>query len=104
MLEVRPARISTRLMLGTALVGTAALLANAAQAQNEQVVVTGTSIRGVQPVGAAVINIDRTTIEETAASTKDKNARAIPVTLTNLSMFRSGFAFLAARDSPSIAT
>ncbi len=78
LIQARPGRASARLMLGTALVGTAALLASTAQAQNEQIVVTGTSIRGVQPVGAAVINIDRQTIEETAAVTTSELLTNIP--------------------------
>ncbi len=76
--DIRPVRMSARLMLGTALVGTAALLATAAQAQNENIVVTGTSIRGVQPVGAAIINVDRQTIDETAAVTTSELLTNIP--------------------------
>ncbi len=76
--EIHPTRISARLMLGTALVGTAALLATAAQAQNENIVVTGTSIRGVQPVGAAIINVDRQAIEDTAAVTTTELLTNIP--------------------------
>ena len=70
--------ISARLMLGTALTGMAALLATSASAQNEVVTVTGTSIRGQQPVGANVISVDRAAIEATGAQTTAQLLVTIP--------------------------
>ncbi len=79
--NARPRAISAytmKLLCGTALAGGALLAAPAAYAQNESIVVTGTSIRGVQPVGAAIINVDRQTIEETAAVTTSELLTNIP--------------------------
>jgi iron complex outermembrane receptor protein len=60
------AKLSGRLMAGT---GLAMLFAIPALAQNETVVVTGSNIRGAQPVGQAVISVDRARIENSAAVT-----------------------------------
>src|SRR5689334_13592270 len=64
----------SRLMLGTAAVA----LAVPAFAQNETVTVTGTSIRGQQPVGANVISVDRAAIESTGAQTTQQLLSTIP--------------------------
>jgi iron complex outermembrane receptor protein len=61
-------------MLGTAAVA----LAVPAFAQNETVTVTGTSIRGQQPVGANVISVDRAAIESTGAQTTQQLLSTIP--------------------------
>ncbi len=66
---------ASRLMAGTAL---AVLAASAAQAQNESITVTGTSIRGQQPVGANVISVDRAQIEATGAQTTAQLLVTIP--------------------------
>jgi iron complex outermembrane receptor protein len=63
----------TRLMRGgstVALVAAASLIATTAHAQEanvEEVVVTGTSLRGVAPVGANLVSVGREAIESTAA-------------------------------------
>src|ERR1043166_3090148 len=67
--------VVSRLMLGTAL---ATLSVSAALAQNEIVTVTGTSIRGQAPVGAAVITIDRAQIQETGAQTIQQLLANVP--------------------------
>jgi iron complex outermembrane receptor protein len=64
-----------KLMAGTAL---AMLAATAAQAQNEQVTVTGTSIRGQVPVGANLIQVDRQSIESSGAQTTAQLLSTIP--------------------------
>src|SRR5438094_9685700 len=63
---------AAKLMCGSALAATAMFCATVAQAQNsntaiEEVVVTGTSIRGVAPVGSNLITIDQAAIEATGA-------------------------------------
>ncbi len=70
--------LTSKLMLGTALASCAALSATTAQAQNENVVVTGTTIRGQQPVGANVIAVDRAAIEATGALTTAQLLVTIP--------------------------
>ena len=64
-----------RLMAGTAL---ALLAASTAQAQNETVYVTGTTIRGQAPIGANVISVDRQAIEQTGAQTTQQLLSTIP--------------------------
>ena len=62
--------IAAALMCGTALAGLGATASYAqapASGAIEQVVVTGTSIRGAAPVGANIISIDRAAIEATGA-------------------------------------
>jgi iron complex outermembrane receptor protein len=68
-------KIASKLMTGTAL---ALLPMSAALAQNETVTVTGTSIRGQQPVGANVITVNRATIEATGAQTTAQLLVTIP--------------------------
>ncbi len=70
--------LTSTLMRGTALAGIAALAATSAQAQNENVVITGTTIRGQQPVGANVISVDRAAIEATGAQTTAQLLVTIP--------------------------
>ncbi len=65
-------------MLGTAIAGLAALAVSPAQAQNESITVTGTTIRGQQPVGANVISVDRAAIEATGAQTTAQLLVTIP--------------------------
>src|SRR5476651_1930260 len=63
------------------------LLATAAAAQTappvEEVTVTGTSIRGVQPVGANLISVGRDDIDKTAAQTVQQILKQVPA-LSNL--------------------
>ncbi len=75
---IRSHSLTSTLMRGTALAGLTALAATSAQAQNENVVVTGTTIRGQQPVGANVISVDRTAIEATGAQTTAQLLVTIP--------------------------
>ena len=70
--------LSNKLKLGTALAGIAIFAGSAAFAQNETVTVTGTSIRGQQPVGANVITVDRATIEATGVQTTQQLLVTIP--------------------------
>lgn len=61
----------------------AAILAAAAQAaapadELQEIIVTGTSIRGVAPVGANVITIDREAIEATGAQTMQQILSSVP--------------------------
>lgn len=51
--------------------------------QIEEVVVTGTSIRGVQPVGANLISVGRIDIDKTAAQTVQQILKQVPA-LSNL--------------------
>jgi iron complex outermembrane receptor protein len=70
--------LSGRLMLGSALASLALLAGGKAFAQNEQVVVTGTSIRGTAPIGSNIISVDRTSIEESGAVTISELMTNIP--------------------------
>jgi iron complex outermembrane receptor protein len=67
-------RHAARLLLGSAL----AALGGAAFAQNEIITVTGTSIRGQAPVGAAVIQIDRNSIAAQGAQTAQQLLSNVP--------------------------
>src|SRR5581483_3194045 len=72
--------LASRLMIGTAL---SALAIGSARAQTpaaapETVVVTGTSIRGQQPVGSNLITVDRASIESTGAQTVQQLLTNIP--------------------------
>ena len=72
--------LGARLLAGTA---TAAMLVGAADAQQanssvETVVVTGTSIRGAQPVGSNLITMDRSAIENTGAVSTQELLTDIP--------------------------
>ena len=79
---------ATRLMGCTALVAasaltfgvTAAQAADAAPASSEveAIVVTGTSIRGVAPVGATVVSVGQQQIQETAAQTVQQVLQSVP--------------------------
>jgi iron complex outermembrane receptor protein len=79
----RRTRLLTQLLGGTALVA-AAMAAGAASAQSanptavEEVVVTGTSIRGAAPVGANVISVTREDIEATGAQTVQQLLKSVP--------------------------
>ncbi len=75
MQSIKLGSFAGKLMTGTAL---AMLAATAAQAQNESITVTGTSIRGQQPVGANVISVDRAAIESTGAQTTAQLLQTIP--------------------------
>ena len=70
--------VAGKLLLGTALAGLAMMVPFGANAQNEIVTVTGTSIRGAAPVGANVITVDRVAIEESAAQTTQQLLTSIP--------------------------
>ncbi|HEX3753439.1 MAG TPA: TonB-dependent receptor [Rhizomicrobium sp.] len=75
------ALLISRLMCGSALAGIVALTISAAQAQDqpiESVVVTGTSIRGVAPVGANVISLDRNAIDTVGALSTDQLIQNVP--------------------------
>src|SRR5476651_2509313 len=69
------------------------LIATAAAAQAappvEEVTVTGTSIRGVQPVGANLISVGRVDIDNTAAQTVQDILKQVP-TLSNLGQASQG--------------
>src|SRR5689334_16859997 len=67
-----------KLLCGTALVSSAMLFSTVANAQNETVTVTGTSIRGTAPVGSNIISVDRTTIEESGTTTISELMSNIP--------------------------
>jgi iron complex outermembrane receptor protein len=55
----------------------------------EEVVVTGTSIRGVQPVGANLMSVGRVEIEQTAAQTVQDILKQVPA-LSNLGQAAQG--------------
>jgi iron complex outermembrane recepter protein len=55
----------------------------------EEIVVTGTSIRGVAPVGAALIAVDREAIESTAAQTVNQILKSVPA-LSNIGQTSQG--------------
>ncbi len=76
--EVTLRSLSRALMLGTAVFGVVGLYTTSATAQNESVTVTGTSIRGQQPVGANVISVDRATIESAGVQTTEQLLATIP--------------------------
>jgi iron complex outermembrane receptor protein len=72
-----------RLMSSTALCGFIALTATSAAGQTqepavESVVVTGTSIKGVNPVGTNLITLDRASIDETGGVTIAQVLSSIP--------------------------
>src|SRR5581483_6416342 len=75
--------LAAQLKLSTAL-GCVLAFAGTAQAQAPQqaapetVVVTGTSIRGAQPVGSNLITVDRAAIEDTSAQTVQELLTNIP--------------------------
>ena len=62
---------------------TTAAIAQAAAPGVEEVVVTGTSIRGTQPVGSNLISVGRVEIEKTSAQTVQQILKAVPA-LSNL--------------------
>ena len=71
------------LLCGAAVIGLSSTWASIAQAQSpaapvEEVVVTGTSIRGAAPVGSNVIAVDRDAIEASGAMTMQELTSTIP--------------------------
>src|SRR5471030_1522575 len=64
-------------------VSATAALAQSAAPPVEEVTVTGTSIRGVQPVGANLISVGRDDIDKTAAQTVQQILKQVPA-LSNL--------------------
>ena len=71
-----------------AILGACLTLSGAASAQApepedvlEEVVVTGTSIRGVRAVGSPIVQVSREDIEATGASNLSQIARTLPVVL-----------------------
>jgi iron complex outermembrane receptor protein len=73
-----------RLMGGASLIGVMTLVATAAYAQGagssqvEEIVVTGTSIRGVAPVGSSVVAVGQQQIEQSGAQTVQQILRSVP--------------------------
>src|SRR5690348_2242218 len=63
--------------------------AQGASNTTEEVVVTGTSIRGVQPVGADLISVGRVEIDKTAAQTVQDILKQVPA-LSNLGQAAQG--------------
>ena len=74
--------LARRLLCGTAMMLAASLWGTVAAAQGidelEEVVVTGTSIRGVAPIGSNLIAMDRESIEKTSAQTVQQILRSVP--------------------------
>ena len=74
--------LARRLLCGTAMVLAASLWGTVAAAQEidelDEVVVTGTSIRGVAPIGSNLIAMDRESIEKTSAQTVQQILRSVP--------------------------
>jgi iron complex outermembrane receptor protein len=80
---------AAKLLCGASIATIAALAGGAAQAQGpsaqaapqdtvEEIVVTGTSIRGVAPVGATVVSVGQQQIQETAAQTVQQVLQSVP--------------------------
>lgn len=63
--------------------------ANASSNSVEEVTVTGTSIRGIAPIGSNLITVDATTMKETGAQTLQQVFAATPV-LTGFGMIGQG--------------
>ena len=85
-----------RLMGGASMLGLVALGAGAAQAaaadtQVEEIIVTGTSIRGVAPVGANVITVGQDDIQNTGAQTVQQVLRSVPAVVGMGSVGQGGF-------------
>jgi iron complex outermembrane receptor protein len=76
--RVGPANPATKLCAAAALIAFAASPVAAQDTTVDQIVVTGTSIRGMSPVGAHVIAVDRTEIERTGAQTVQQLLTRIP--------------------------
>src|SRR5258706_14575564 len=76
-----------------ALIAASCILGDRASAQStlptEEVVVTGTSIRGTQPVGSNLISVGRVDIEKTSAQTVQQILKAEPA-LSNLGQASQG--------------
>src|SRR5690606_17983421 len=74
--------IVRRLVLGVAVAGAAPPLLLAADAAAEQelaeVVVTGSRVRGAEPVGSAVISLDRSAIESAGQVSLDRMLKELP--------------------------
>ncbi len=82
--QTKTKELAARFMRGTALgVSVMAPMAvimvpSGASAQNESITVTGTSIRGQQPVGANVITVDRAAIEASGSQTTEQLLATVP--------------------------
>jgi iron complex outermembrane receptor protein len=84
----RTSAFTSRLMGGASMAALVALAATAAQAQApaapaatdtvEAVVVTGTSIRGVAPVGSSLVSVGQDAIQKTAAVTVQQILQNVP--------------------------
>jgi iron complex outermembrane receptor protein len=64
--------------IATLAFATSALAQGPSGAAVEEIVVTGTSIRGVAPVGANLITVDRAAIEKTGAQTMQQILKTVP--------------------------
>jgi iron complex outermembrane receptor protein len=86
---------AARLLCGTALSAAVALSASGAYAADaaavEEIVVTGTSIRGVAPVGANVIAVGQDDIQNTGAQTVQQVLRSVPAVVGMGSVGQGGF-------------
>jgi len=82
---------ASSLVIATTLsaLATTAAMAQAAAPGVEEVVVTGTSIRGTQPVGSNLISVGRVEIEKTSAQTVQQILKAVPA-LSNLGQASQG--------------
>jgi iron complex outermembrane receptor protein len=85
----RNRRIGLLLATAASFWAQAALAQPASAPSVEEVTVTGTSIRGVQPVGANLISVGRTNIDATAAQTVQDILKQVP-TLSNLGQASQG--------------
>ncbi|MFC3068871.1 TonB-dependent receptor domain-containing protein [Phenylobacterium soli] len=116
-LNRRGAGLAVRLMSGAGVLALAALGASAAQAQTQaanaaapsstevtEVVVTGTSLRGAPPVGAAVIAVGQEQIQKTGAQTVQQILRSVPavVGLGSAGQGSFGSADAAGTNAPTI--
>ena len=82
---VRPALFAVLMASGIA----TAYAQAANNAATEEIVVTGTSIRGVQPVGASLMSVGRIDIDKTAAQTVQDILKQVPA-LSNLGQAAQG--------------
>ncbi|HVY33489.1 MAG TPA: TonB-dependent receptor [Caulobacteraceae bacterium] len=100
---------ASRLMGGVSLASMLALIASAAMAQStpaapDTIVITGTSIRGAAPVGAAVVTVGQEQIEKTADQTVQQILQNVPsvVGLQSAGQGAFGSADGAGVDAPTI--
>lgn len=111
----RGAMFARRLMCGAGVLTLAALSASTASAQVQatgasgaaqvsEVVVTGTSLRGAPPVGAAVIAVGQDQIQKTGAQTVQQILRSVPavVGLGSAGQGSFGSADAAGTNAPTI--